>query len=44
MTYIKKHLRGPHKKLMKLMELRKDVTIVIVDEYGTSRCCNVCVV
>lgn len=42
MTWIKKHLRGPHKKLMELMELRKDVTIVIVDEHGTSKCCTVC--
>ena len=42
MTFIKKHLRGPHKKLMQLMELRGDVTIIIEDEYGTSKCCTRC--
>jgi hypothetical protein len=42
MTWIKKHLRGPMKKLVASVEARSDVVIVFEDEFNTSKCCAGC--
>ncbi|KAI9024715.1 hypothetical protein DFJ74DRAFT_53291 [Hyaloraphidium curvatum] len=42
MSWIKKQMRGPFKKLIALLEARSDVVVVMEDEYGTSKCCHSC--